>query len=155
METNLMSIQTDKLLSTSWNLVRDAGSAVGDAAVNSQVGSNLVRVLPKVKNFVSTGAGLVLARRAGKVAVAAVRRNPLAAIAGAVALAGVGLVIAVAKKRKLARENGDASAGKPPRPRRLSATNMRDTASTTRVAAEKKPRTPRARKAASKTKSSS
>lgn len=140
-----MNIDTDKMLTTSWNLVRDAGAVVSDAAVNSGVAKNIARTLPKVKDMVTTGAGLALARRGGKVAIAVVRKNPVAAIAGAVALAGVGLVYAAHKRRKEARENGDASAGKPPRPRRLTATNMRDAAA--KPAPAKKARAPRARKA--------
>ena len=139
-----MSNDTEKMLTTSWNLVRDAGSAVTDAAVKSGVGKNIARNLPRVKDLVTTGAGLALAKRGGKMAVAVVRKNPVAALAGAVALAGVGLVYAAAKKRKAARANGDAAAGKPPRPRRLTATNMRDGAA---AAPAKKARAPRVRKA--------
>ena len=139
-----MTIPTEKMLTTSWNLVRDAGSAAADAAVHSKVGSVIAHNLPKVKNMVSAGAALAVAKRGGKVAIAAVKRNPVAAIAGAVALAGVGLVIATARKRKLARENGELGAdGKPPRARRLTATNMRDKT----AAPAKKTRAPRARKA--------
>ena len=141
-----MSNDTEKMLTTSWNLVRGAGSAVTEAAVKSGVGKNIARTLPRVKDMVTTGAGLALAKRGGKMAVAVVRKNPVAAIAGAVALAGVGLVYAAAKKRKAARADGDA-AGKPPRPRRLTATNMRDGAP---AAPAKKARAPRVRKAPAK-----
>jgi hypothetical protein len=78
-----------------------------------------------------------------------VRRNPVAAIAGAVALAGVGLAVAAAKKRKLAAENGDASVA---RPRRLVAKNVRGTSRTV-VEKPAKPAkaAPRPRKARAKT----
>lgn len=140
-----MTNQTGKMLSTSWNLVRDAGSAVGDAAVNADVGGKLMRTLPKVKELVSVGAGLALARRGGRVAVAVVKRNPVIAIAGAVALAGVGLAVAVAKRRKAAAENGDASGT---RPRRIVAKNVRGSSRTVLAkpaakSAAKKPARPR------------
>jgi hypothetical protein len=122
-----MNNQTGKMLTTSWNLVRDAGSAVSDAAVNADVGGKLMRTLPKVKELVSAGAGLALARRGGRVAVAVVKRNPVIAIAGAVALAGVGLAVAVAKRRKAAAENGDATGV---RPRRIVAKNVRGSSRT-------------------------
>jgi hypothetical protein len=123
-----MSNQNEKVLSTSWNLVREAGTAVGDAAANSRVGTSLVRNLPKVKEMISVGAGLAVARKGAKAAVAAVRRNPAAAIAGAVALAGVGVAVAMVRQRKAARANGDASATTAAsKPRRLAATNMRKT----------------------------
>ena len=80
-----MTSPTEKMLTTSWNLVREAGTAVTDAAVNSDVGAKLARNLPKLKEVVSVGAGLALARKGTKVAANAVRRNPVAAIAGAVA----------------------------------------------------------------------
>jgi hypothetical protein len=98
--------------------------------------------------MVTTGAGLALAKRGGKLAVAVVRKNPVAAIAGAVALAGVGVVYAAVKKRNAAR--AEAADGKPPRPRRLTATNMRDGAA---AAPAKKARAPRARKAKAPAKS--
>ena len=122
-----MSTQTEKMLSTSWNLVRDAGSAMTDAASQSRVGTRLVRALPRLKEMVSIGAGLALARRGTRVAIAAVRRNPLAAIAGAVALAGVGVAITVARRRKQAREIGIGNNGATaaPQPRRLVAKNLR------------------------------
>jgi hypothetical protein len=122
-----MNNQTEKMLTTSWNLVRDAGTAVSDAAVNSDISGKLMRTLPKVKEMVSVGAGLALARRGGRVAVAVVKRNPVMAIAGAVALAGVGLAVAAAKRRKAAAENGDASVA---RPRRIVAKNVRGSSRT-------------------------
>lgn len=137
-----MSKQTEKMLSTSWNLVRDAGNAVSDAAVNSDIGGKMMRTLPKVKKMVSVGAGLALARRGGKVAAAAVRRNPVAAIAGAVALAGVGLAVAVAKRRKQANDNGEA---KTARPRHVVARKVTGTSRTVVPKAAAKP----AKKAAS------
>lgn len=140
-----MNKQTENMLTTSWNLVRDASSAVTDVAVNSDVGGKLMRTLPKVKEMVSVGAGLALARRGGRVAIAVVRRNPVAAIAGAVALAGVGLAVAAAKRRKLAADNGDATIA---RPRRITAKNVRGSS---RTVIEKP--APRVRKAAAKPRS--
>ena len=137
-----MTTQTEKMLTTSWNLVRDAGSAVGDAAVHSKVGTTLVRSLPRVKEMISVGAGLALARRGTRIAISAVRRNPVAAIAGAVALAGLGVAIAVAKRRKQARENGSDSPAT--RPRRLVAKNVRGNSRT--VESKTAPRAPRVRK---------
>lgn len=136
--------QAEKMLSTSWNLVRDAGSAVSDAAVNSRVGTSLVRTLPRVKEMVSLGAGLALARQGTRVAVKAVRRHPVAAIAGAVALAGLGFALAVAAKRRKARgETADSST------RRLTAKNMRASANGSKRASTPKAaaRSPRTRKA--------
>ena len=131
-----MNTQTGKMLATSWNIVRDAGSAMTDAAANSRVGTSLVRSLPRVKELVTFGAALALARRGSRIAIAAVRRNPVAAIAGAVALAGVGLAITVARRRKQARENGDGNDGSEARAptRRLAAKKMHGS---NRVAADK------------------
>lgn len=152
METRLMSNDTEKMLTTGWNLVRDAGSVVTEVAVKSGVGKNIARNLPRVKDLVTTGAGLALAKRGGKMAVAVVRKNPVAAIAGAVALAGVGMVYAAVKKRKAARDADGA--GKPPRARRLTATNMRGGAAAAPAkAAAKKARAPRAVKAKAPAKS--
>lgn len=135
-----MANQTEKMLSTSWNLVRDAGAAVTDAAANSQVGTSLARNLPRIKEAVSVGAGLALARRGGKAAVAVARRNPVAAVVGAVALAGVGLAVAVAKRRKLARAKGELpEAGSPTR-----RPAVKKAAASKKVAAKKA--APRARK---------
>jgi hypothetical protein len=123
MEINLMTTQTEKVLTTSWNVVRDAGSAVSDAAVHSRVGTSLAKNLPHLGEMVGIGAGLALARRGGKAAVSAIRRNPMAAIAGAVALAGIGVAIAVVRQRRKARENGDSA--HPRTSRQLAAKNMR------------------------------
>lgn len=122
-----MTSPTEKMLTTSWNLVREAGTAVTDAAVHSQVGTTLARNLPKIKDVVSVGAGLALARKGSKAAAAAVRRNPVAAIAGAVALAGVGLAVAVVKSRKKAAGDGKVAAAPAARakPKTLAARNMR------------------------------
>jgi hypothetical protein len=122
-----MTSPTEKMLTTSWNLVREAGTAVTDAAVHSQVGTTLARNLPRIKDVVSVGAGLALARKGSKAAADAVRRNPVAAIAGAVALAGVGLAVAVVKSRKKAAENGKGAAAPAARakPKTLAAKNMR------------------------------
>lgn len=146
-----MTTQTEKMLSTSWNLVRDAGSAVADAAVNSSVATSLVKSLPKaskqvsrLKEMVSVGAGLAIAKRGARVAVAVVKRNPVAAIAGAVALAGLGVAVTVARKRKLARENGETAT--PRTSRRLAAKDMRSNGASKTVAAKKAARAPRTRK---------
>lgn len=137
-----MNIQTEKMLSTSWNVVRDAGSAVSDAAVNSRVGTSLARNLPRVKDMVSIGAGLALARQGTRVAVTAVRRHPVAAIAGAVALAGLGFALAIASRRK--REREELSAGRSSK--RLTAKNMRSNGSKGASASKVVARTSRTRK---------
>ena len=87
-----------------------------------------------------------LARRGGKVAVTAIRRHPVAAIAGAVALAGLGLAVAAAKRRREVI-NGEAPARTS---KRLTATNMRtakpkaaDAASKAKPRAARTPRAPR------------
>lgn len=126
-----MSKQTDNLLSTSWTLVREAGNAVGDAAAHTRVGTSLVRNLPRVKEALSLGAGLAVARRGTRIAIATARRNPVAVIAGAVALAGLGFAIAAARRRRR-DETGDESAAKP---RRLSARDMRGESATQKSAA--------------------
>ncbi|MCX7042224.1 MAG: hypothetical protein NT117_05990 [Gammaproteobacteria bacterium] len=147
-----MSKQTEELINNGWKLVRDAGATVGEAG--SRVSTSLVRSYPHVKEWLSAGAGLALARRGGKVAVTAIRRHPVAAIAGAVALAGLGLAVAAAKRR---RETIDGEA--PARTsKRLTATNMRtvkpksaDAATKAKPRAARKPsapRTPRVRKTA-------
>jgi hypothetical protein len=107
-------MDAQKMLSNGWNSMRDAG----EAALNYP----LVKQLPKVKEWAATGAGLAVAKRGGKIAVGAVRRHPLLAVAGAVALAGLGLAV-MAKRRREAAANAseDGSA----RPRRVKATNMR------------------------------
>lgn len=140
-----MSKQTEEMINTGWKLVRDAGATVGEAG--SRVSTSLVRSYPHVKEWLSAGAGLALARRGGKVAVSAIRRHPVAAIAGAVALAGLGLAVVAAKRR---REVIDGEA--PVRTsKRLSATNMRTVkAKSAGAAAKAKPRavrTPRAPRA--------
>jgi hypothetical protein len=139
----LMNIQPDKLLSTSWNTVRNAGSAVSDAAVNSRVGTSLAKNLPRMKEMVSLGAGLALAQRGTRVAVKAVRRHPVAAIAGAVALAGLGFALAVASRRRREREEGAS----PRSSRSLVAKNMRSNGGKRAVATKAAPRAPRVRKA--------
>ena len=147
-----MSKQTEELINNGWKLVRDAGATVGEAG--SRVSTSLVRSYPHVKEWLSAGAGLALARRGGKVAVTAIRRHPVAAIAGAVALAGLGLAVAAAKRRREVI-NGEAPARTS---KRLTATNMR-TAKPKAVEAASKakpraartpraPRTPRVRKPA-------
>lgn len=147
-----MSKQTEELINNGWKLVRDAGATVGEAG--SRVSTSLVRSYPHVKEWLSAGAGLALARRGGKVAVTAIRRHPVAAIAGAVALAGLGLAVAAAKRRREVI-NGEAPARTS---KRLTATNMRTVKAKSADAATKAkprtartpraPRTPRVRKPA-------
>lgn len=138
-----MNIQPEKMLSTSWNTVRNAGSAVSDAALNSRVGTSLAKSLPRMKEMVSLGAGLALAQRGTRVAVKAVRRHPVAAIAGAVALAGLGFALAVVSRRRKERENSAS----PRASRSLVAKNMRNNGSNRVVATKAAARAPRTRKA--------
>ena len=125
-----MNIPGEDVLSTSWHRVRDAGAAVGELAGPMLSDNALVRSLPKVKDFMATGAGLAIARRGAKVAISTVKRNPVLAIAGAVALAGAGAVYLAAKKRKAAQLAADDAAGKPRATKRLSAGSRRQSAST-------------------------
>lgn len=147
-----MSKQTEDLINNGWKLVREAGATVGEAG--SRVSTTLVRSYPHVKEWLSAGAGLALARRGGKVAVTAIRRHPVAAIAGAVALAGLGLAVAAAKRRReVINSEAPARSSK-----RLTATSMRTVKPKAADAASKPkprtartpraPRTPRARKPA-------
>lgn len=117
-----MNISGDDVLSTSWHRVRDAGSAVGELATVGATG--VMAMLPKVKDLIATGAGLAVARRGAKVAIATVRRNPVAMIGGAVALAGIGLAYSAYKKRKAAADAGPDGNGVA-KPKRLSAANRR------------------------------
>lgn len=103
-----------ELLTTGWNRMRDAG----EAAMNT----SLVRGLPQVKDWVATGAGLAVARRGSKIALGAARRHPVLAIAGAVALAGLGLAVLA---RRRATENAESDGKGRARPQRMKATNMR------------------------------
>src|SRR5881394_3306091 len=104
-----MNSQTEKMLSTGMSLARDAGAAVVEAG--SKVGTNLVKVAApqakrlatRVKEAVSVGAGLAIARKGGKAALRAVKKNPVATAAAAVALAGVGVAVVVARRRKAAK----------------------------------------------------
>jgi hypothetical protein len=78
-------------------------------------------------------------------AIATVRRNPVAAIGGAVALAGIGLAYSAYKKRKAAAEAAAGGNGAA-KPKRLTATNRRQAASTgserktARATRQRKPR---------------
>lgn len=140
-----MSKQTEELINNGWQLVRDAGATVGEAG--SRVSTSLVRSYPHVKEWLSAGAGLALARRGGKVAVSAIRRHPVAAIAATVALAGLGLA-AVAVKRRREQANGEALPGTS---KRLKPRNMRTVKASAADAPAKParaPRTPRARRSA-------
>src|SRR5688572_13977078 len=157
-----MNTQTDKLLSTGLTLVRDAGAAVADSEIVNKVGTSLVKAVPKAKalgstakGMVSAGAALAVAKRGGKLAaaggkaaVAMARKNPVATIAGAVALAGIGVAVAVVRKRKKDRE---AAASGTAKPKRVSARNMRGNGATVAAPAKKAPakRASRARKSPS------
>ena len=145
-----MNSQTEKMLSTGLTLVRDAGSAAVEKLADSKVGTSLAKAVPKagelvgkVKKAATLGAGLAIARRGGKAAVAAAKKNPVAVAAGAVVLAGLGVAVAVARKRKKDRE---AAANGTAKPKRVTAQNMRGNGAAT--AAKKAPakRAPRARK---------
>ena len=122
-----MSNSADDVLSTSWHRVRDAGSAVGGLATVGATG--VMSMLPKVKDLIATGAGLAVARRSAKLAIATVRRNPVAVIGGAVALAGIGLAYSTYKKRKAAAETA-ADGNGAAKPKRLAASNRRQAAGT-------------------------
>lgn len=133
-----MNLHTDKLLSNGWTLVRDAGSAVGDAG--HRVGTTLTRHYPQVKDLVSAGAGLAIAKRGAGIAVKAVRRHPVVAIAGVAALAGIGLAALIMSKNRreaLDRLNHDGDSGT--RARRVTARKM-STAPARRAAPAKRTR---------------
>jgi len=145
-----MNSQTEKMLSTGLTLVRDAGSAAVEKLADSKVGTSLAKAVPKagqlvgkMKKAATVGAGLAIAKRGGKAALAAAKKNPVAVAVGAVALAGLGVAVAVARKRKLEREAAGNGAAKP---KRVSAKNMRanGAAAPAKKAAAK--RAPRARK---------
>jgi hypothetical protein len=118
-----MNIPGEDVLSTSWHRVRDAGSAVGELAGATLSNNALVRSLPKVKDFMATGAGLAIARRGAKVAISTVKRNPVLAIGAAVALAGAGAIYLAAKKRRAAAEASGETRTRTPK--RLSAGSRR------------------------------
>ncbi len=150
-----IAMKTEKMISTGLTLVRDAGSAAVEA-VSSKVGTGMTAVVPvakslakQVKGAVSVGAGIALAKKGGKMAMKAARKNPVAVAAGAVALAGLGVAVAVVRKRKKDREA--AAAAGIAKPKRVAARDMRSNgAATTTTAAKKAPakRAPRARKPA-------
>ena len=150
-----MNSQTEKMLSTGLTLVRDAGSAAVDKLADSKVGTSLVRVAaPKagklartVKEAVSVGAAVAIAKKGGKAAMAAAKKNPVAVAAGAVALAGLGVAVAVVRKRKKDRE---AAANGTAKPKRVTARNMRGNGATATPAKKAAPakRAARARKPA-------
>ena len=107
-------MNAQKMLSTGWSTLRDAGEAAMDYPIAKQ--------FPRVKEWATTGAGLAIAKKGGSVALGAVRRHPVLAIVGAVALAGLGAaVIAKRRREELAASNGNGEA----KPRRLKATDMR------------------------------
>jgi hypothetical protein len=145
-----MNSNTEKVLTTALTLARDAGAAAVEAG--TKVGTQLVRVAgPKakelasrVKGAVSVGAGLAIARKGGKAALAMAKKNPVATAAAAVALTGVGVAVMVARKRKAAKAAaGDGKAA----PKKLTAKNMRNGAAAKKAPA-KRASTARARKPA-------
>ena len=150
-----MNSQTEKMLSTGLTLVRDAGSAAVDKLADSKVGTSLAKAVPKagelvgkMKKAATLGAGLAIARRGGKAAMAAAKKNPVAVAAGAVALAGLGVAVAVVRKRRKDRE---AAANGTAKPKRVAAKNMRGNGAATAPAKKAAPakRASRARKPAS------
>ena len=138
-----MNSQTEKLLNTGLTLVRDAGSAAVEKIADSKVGTSLVKAVPKagklasrLKDAVSVGAAVAIAKKGGAAAVKAARKNPVAVAAGAVVLAGIGVGVAVARKRKKDREAANGGAKKPTK---VAAKNMRgDGAAAPRKATAKK-----------------
>lgn len=97
-----MRSQTERLLGTSWNrlrdagyALRDAGSAVGDAAVRSRLGNSLSHA----KDTLALGAGVEAARRGTRATVNVFRKHPVLSIIGAVALVSLGMA-AVSKRRQ-------------------------------------------------------
>ena len=119
-------MDAQKMLSTGWNSMRDAGEAALDYP--------LVKQLPKVKDWVATGAGLAIAKRGSRVAVSAARKHPLIAIAGAVALAGVGLAVMASRRRAAAADGAENGAST--KPRRMKAKDMRGQKSTSKRASK-------------------
>jgi hypothetical protein len=146
-----MNSQTEKLLNTGLTLVRDAGSAAVEKGTSlvKVAGPKAGKLASQVKNAVSVGAAVAIAKKGGTAAIKAARKNPVAVAAGAVVLAGIGVGVAVARKRKKDRE---AAAGNgAARPKKVAAKNMRNSTS----AAPAKKTTARkssARKSASATK---
>lgn len=145
-----MNSRTEKMLSTGLTLARDAGAAAVEAG--SKVGTQLVKsgvpkakaLATRVKQSAALGAGLAIAKKGGKVALSAAKRNPVATAAAAVALAGVGVAVVVARKRKAAKAAGGDGAAKP---KRVAAKNMRNGAATKKAPA-KRASSSRARKPA-------
>jgi len=146
-----MNSKTEKVLSTGLTLARDAGAAAVEAG--SKVGTQLVRVAAprakelasRVKGAVSVGAGLAIAKKGGKVALAIAKKNPVATAAAAVALTGVGVAVMVARRRKAAKAAaGDGKSA----PKKLTAKNMRGTSAAAKKAPAKRASTSRARKPA-------
>ena len=105
-------MNAQKMLSTGWTTLRDAGEAAMDYPIAKQ--------FPRVKEWATTGAGLAIAKKGSSVAIGAVRRHPVLAIVGAVALAGLGAAV-LAKRRREEQAAGNGEA----KPRRLKATDMR------------------------------
>ena len=143
-----MNSKTEKVISTGLSLARDAGAAAVEAG--SRVGTNLVKVAgptakslaKRVQGAVSVGAGLAIAKKGGKVALAVARKNPIATAAAAVALTGVGVAVVVARRRKAAKAAGNGG----PKPTKVAAKNMRGNSAPAKKAPAK--RAPRARKPA-------
>ena len=145
-----MNSQTEKLLNTGLSLVRDAGSAAVEKGTSlvKVAGPKAGKLAGKLKDAVSVGAAVAIAKKGGAAAVKAAKKNPVAVAAGAVALAGIGVAVAVARKRKLAREAAGGSASKP---KQVAAKNMRGNGAAkapAKKAAAKKTTAARARKPA-------
>ena len=142
-----MNSQTEKLLNTGLSLVRDAGSAAVEKGTSlvKVAGPKAGKLASKLKNAVSVGAAVAVARKGSQAAVKAVRKNPVAAAAGAVALAGLGVAVVVARKRKQEREAAAKSGTA--KPTKVAARNARGNgaASPAKKAAAKKPTAARAR----------
>jgi hypothetical protein len=134
-----MNSQTEKLLNTGLTLVRDAGSAAVEKGTElvKVAGPKAGKLASKVKNAVSVGAAVAIARKGGAAAVKVAKKNPVAVAAGAVALAGLGVAVAVVRKRKKEREAAGGAAAK--KPTKVAAKNMRNGAAPAKKAAAKKP----------------
>jgi hypothetical protein len=143
-----MNSQTEKLLNTGLTLVRDAGSAAVEKGTSlvKVAGPKAGKLASRVKNAVSVGAAVAIAKKGGAAAVKAAKKNPVAVAAGAVALAGLGVAVAVARKRKKEREAAAKTGGA--KPTKVAARNARGNgaAAPAKKAAAKKTTASRARK---------
>jgi hypothetical protein len=134
-----MNSQTEKLLNTGLTLVRDAGSAADEKGTElvKVAGPKAGKIAGRLKDALSVGAAVAIAKKGGAAAVKAARKNPVAVAAGAVVLAGIGVGVAVARKRKQDREAAAKSGGA--KPTKVAAKNARGNGATaTKKAAAKK-----------------